>query len=181
MFFVNRSINFFILRYVNPDPHCYKYTTYFQLWPDWDKVHMFLYSFIPASIMFTFNILLIYTTLLSKNSKMKESEKVAKKKTKLTISLLVITFCFIVLTLPSTIAWGYLPDYLYSFEYGALVLSTLDDFSFSNHASVFITSFVSNYKFRLVFINYLKMLFFGNHKNPIKQTRKSPGRLMGTY
>ncbi len=107
-----------------------------------------LYSFIPATIMAIFNAMLIITTLMSaKTETSREFQKANAKKRKLTISLLAITFAFIVLTLPSTIAWGYMP-WVRLLPWGRLTLQILDYAAFLNYASVFINCLMCNYKFR---------------------------------
>jgi hypothetical protein len=80
------------------------------------------------------------------------SRTIAKKR-KLTISLLVITFAFIILTLPSTIARGFLSNWMYAtLPWANMTLDVLDYFSFLNHASVSFNCFLTNYKFRNVVI-----------------------------
>jgi hypothetical protein len=148
--------------YQNPDIVCYVYKTGFSF-STWDSVEMFLYSFIPATIMLTFNVLLIYTTLLpnradeSRRTSVAESSQTLAKKRKLTISLLVISFAFIILTLPSTIAWGFFADWMYAtLPWANLTLDFLDYFSFLNHVSVFLSCFFTNNKFRKVVISFGK-------------------------
>jgi hypothetical protein len=148
--------------YQNPDLFCNLYKNGFTLFPTWDQLNMFIYSFIPATVMITFNFLLIYTTLMvrkptSSNSRNQESDRALAKKRKLTISILVITFAFIFLTLPSMIAWGFLADWMYAtLPWGNLTLDILDYLSFSNHSSVFFSCFLTNYKFRGVIMGYFR-------------------------
>jgi hypothetical protein len=147
--------------YQNPNIVCYLYKNGYAVSPQWDFVEMFLYSFIPATIMLTFNILLIYTTLMpnkaavmSQHIRVKESSRTLAKKRKLTISLLAITFAYIVLTLPSTIGWSFLMDWMYAtLPWANLTLDIMDYFSFLNNASVFFTCFLTNKKFRNVITN----------------------------
>lgn len=138
-----------------------------KVWPQWNAIHLFLYNFIPGLIMIVFNFLLIYTTLMPSRSTANKNVRRPsatdlrdkKKKKKLTISLVVVTTAFVVLTFPSTICWGYLSDIFYTWPYGVMVLNILDYFSFANHASLFFFTFISNYKFRRVIYYYFKRIF----------------------
>ena len=77
---------------------CYKYSSSsFNLFPLWNKVNMFVYSFVPSAIMLIFNCLLIRNILIRKRLIKSSKDKTIQ----LTISLLVITFKFIILTLVS--------------------------------------------------------------------------------
>jgi hypothetical protein len=151
--------------YQNPNIVCYLYKDGFTVSPTWDTVEMFLYSFIPAAIMLTFNFLLIYTTLMPTNTGLAvsrqdsvRSNRALAKKRRLTISLIVITFSYIVLTLPSTIGWSFLMNWMYeTLPWANLTLNIMDYLSFLNHASVFFTCFLTNYKFREVILNYSKI------------------------
>jgi hypothetical protein len=145
-------------RYVfqDTDLNCYKYKTGFLLYPQWDAVHMFLYSFVPASIMVIFNSLLIITTLLpAKGDTSRKSQKAQAKKRKLTVSLVSISLAFVVLTLPATIGWGYM-SWLQDLPHGYFTLTMMDHFLFLNHASVFFTCLLSNYKFRKVILGFVR-------------------------
>lgn len=178
--------------YVNPKPICYRYRSGFRVYPTWDKVHMFFYSFIPGTIMAVFNILLIYTTLRPNKQAMSSADvKAAKKKRNLTVSLLVVTSAFIVLTFPSTIAYGYFSDYLYTVPYGRFLLELFDYFSFFNHVCMFFFTFITHQKFRNIVLFYAsRMLCFksetvarlktyvdGNHVIQSRSTLKTQSRI----
>jgi hypothetical protein len=155
--FVNQTVEQFI--YQNPSIICYRYKTGFRLYPTWDSIHMFIYSFIPASVMFTFNILLIVTTLWPvKDDSSAKSQKAYSKKRKLTVSLLVISFTFMFLTLPATIGWGYF-SWAKTLPWGMLSLHVLDYLAFLNHTSLFFNCFITNYKFRKAVKLYARRIF----------------------
>lgn len=133
------------------DNHCYLYETQFSLAPTWDGVHLFIYSIIPFIIMFIFNILLISKTLITNKSSMKKSKEALKsmrKKRKLTISILVITFGFIVMTMPVSFVFTFVRGPIEALKYGRIILDLLNFISFSFHASLFSTCFMSNIKLR---------------------------------
>lgn len=112
--------------------------------------------------MIIFNSLLVYTTLwpnrtkLNANRPLSDSEKRAiTKKRNLTISLLTVTSAFILLTFPSTIAWGYMSDVILANDYGLFALYMVDHISFLNHVSIFFFTYATNQKFRLAVRYYL--------------------------
>jgi hypothetical protein len=146
--------------YQNPNIVCYLYKNGFRLFPTWDSVHMFFYSFIPSTIMVIFNVMLIRTTLMpEKKDTNRESQKANAKKRKLTISLLAITFAFILMTLPATIAWGYM-SWVLALPWGRFTLNILGYFLFLNHASVFFNCLLCNYKFRSAVKMFVKKNVF---------------------
>jgi len=148
------------------DIHCYTYANGFPLFPVWDQVNMVLYNFLPAIIMFIFNILIIVKALsnseINMNKHNKKAMKRMQKKRRMSISLVVITFAFLIMNLPATIYYGYFKqNELVSFNLGGI----LDFFSFLNHSSVFFTSFLTNVKFRQSVYNVLKCFQTKKSKN----------------
>lgn len=164
---------------------CYIYKSGFRLFPVWDQVHLLLYNFIPGGIMLVFNILLIKTTLLPSRrvgSKPMNSSDVnaARKKKNLTVSLLVVTFAFIIQTYPATVGFGYMSDYLFTLDHGQLTLNILDYFAFSYHVSMFFFTFVSHRKFRQIVVHYLNALL---HIRPeaVSETRTETEANLPTF
>ena len=129
--------------------HCYMYKNGFLLSPTWDQVETFMYSIIPGAVMILFNLLVIAKTLESDASLRKHDKnaiKKMKKKRQMTFSLLVISFSFIIFTMPSSLFYGFV-----SLDNTSLfnkIGASLDFFGWFNHASVFITTFFTNMKFR---------------------------------
>ena len=133
---------------INPF-HCYIYKTGFLLSPTWDQVQTFMYSIIPGSVMIFFNILVIAKTLQFDPSLRKHDKneiKNMKKKRQMTFSLLVISFSFIILTLPSSLFYGFVS--LDNVSLYNKIGASLDFFGWFNHASVFITTLFTNLRFR---------------------------------
>lgn len=79
------------------------------------------------------------------NKRDKVAVKLLRKKRKMTISLVVITFAFLIMTLPSTIYFGYFDHVEESNNYMGTIL---DSIGFLNRTSVFFTSFLTNQNFR---------------------------------
>jgi hypothetical protein len=136
---------------------CYRYSEDFKIVPLWDSVNMIVYSFVPFSIMAVFNVLLIKNTLstsktIKKNKQDKSTLNALKKKRRLTISLIVITCAFVVMTMPSTIMFGFFIRIIY-YEIGKEILYLVDSIAFLNHSSIFFTCFLTNVKFRSIVLN----------------------------
>jgi len=130
---------------------CNTYHSGFKIYPIWDNVHLILYNLISFIIMIIFNSLLIKkikSSLNLKNSKLNNKKDSIKRNI---ISVLFITFLFLFLTVPSSIAFGCFNDRL-----PKIVLIVLDDISFLNNTSLFFTCFLTNLKFKKVIINLLK-------------------------
>ena len=140
--------------------NCNKYQTGFNLYPEWDRANMILYNLVPFFLMITFNSLLIHKALgSSKTSNHDEnSRKANHKKFKITFSLLLISFTFLVFTLPSGIYFGFIKNNLQN-QLGNFFGSILDFFGFLNHSILFFILYFSNYKFQQVVIFKFKKLF----------------------
>jgi hypothetical protein len=99
---------------------CYASPT-ISLSPLWDMVQAVVYTFIPFIIMAIFNSLLIL------NLRVKEIKKTSNmKKKRITISLAVITFAFIIMTAPGTIVYGFFADNLNASVLGKALLTVFD-------------------------------------------------------
>lgn len=119
----------------------------------WDQVNLVFYNIIPFLIMIGFNLMLIIN-LKRKLSIKSESLKSRSKKFNLTVSLIIISFLFLVMTAPGTIMFGYFYDGLFA-RLDKSIAYLVDDISFLNHASLFFISFVSIRKFRKIVIQII--------------------------
>ena len=141
---------------------CNVYSTGFQFHPIWDQLNIFLYSFVPSFIMLIFNLLIISKLKWDKNSQLNKNDKILRKnlqkKRNLTLSLLAISFLFLICTLPAEFFYGYLKDY-FTIENKHLIGSCLDFFSFLNHSTLFYTLLFSYLKFRQIVCLEFKRLF----------------------
>ena len=137
-----------LIDYQNPDNHCYEYSpnNYFPV--VWESIHLFIYCCVPFSIMIVFNSLLIMRMVRQKraNAKFKKSNTSGVNKT--TLSLLSISFTFIVMNLPSTIMFGFIKINYSTIEY--CVFKFFDFVEFSNRSLIFFNCFITNSKFRSV-------------------------------
>lgn len=162
----------------NKTENCFWYSENFKIFPTLDKINLIVYNIIPFSVMIIFNILLIITTLIDDKSSRYLSNKKAlksmKKKRRLTISILSISFSFIIMTTPSSMAYGFFSDDLIKIKNGLLILHLLDSIAFLFHCSLFFNCFITNTKFR----KYCQGFFRRNVKKQEfnSSTQKSLGK-----
>jgi hypothetical protein len=139
---------------------CYESSAY-QIVPMWDQVYMVFYNFVPFCIMTIFNTLLITKMLGLKKSQ--QHDKVTRKRNRMTISLITITFGFIFSTLPGTVSFGYFYAPLFAHAWGQAVLIITDSLLFLQHSSIFFVSLLTNYKFRNSVKSYCRAICHRNH------------------
>lgn len=138
--------NFTIIR---KKEKCYWYTSEFRFYPTIDHINLIIYNFVPFIIMIVFNFLLIRSLMNSKSkglSKGKNSNLLFRRR--LTISILTITFAFIIMTMPSSIAFGFFSEKIKKELRASSIFHLLDTFAFMFHSCLFINCFTSNAKFR---------------------------------
>lgn len=111
--------------------------------------------------MITFNLLLIVNLRKKFNKKKDYSSKSSKiasssssnKTLGLTISLITVSFLFMIMTTPGTILFAYFYGPLFS-KLDRAIVYLIDDISYLNHSMLFFISFVSNKKFRKTIIRF---------------------------
>jgi len=137
------------IMFQSDDIHCYVYYPDFEFEAFWDKLKMIIYSLIPSIIMIVFNTLIIFKTmslgkLLNRNDE--NSIMAYKKKRRLSICLILLTFLFTIMTLPNVIFYGFfyrrdpwLDKYIGGFT---------NNLAFFHHACLFLSLFFTNTYFR---------------------------------
>lgn len=146
-----------------PTVRCYAYSPEYSL-SYWERIHLFIYSFVPFLVMFVFNSMLVYRVIRVKRAKrevLPSSTHEKKKDTsssnrggnKLTFSLLVITISFIVMTFPGSVLYGYFELNTGTIRYSFIKFS--DFLGFVNRASLFFNCFMTNLKFRSIVLDRL--------------------------
>jgi hypothetical protein len=137
---------------------CYVVTS-IKLWPLWDVVQAVVYTFIPFFVMSIFNTLLVVNGLKTFQSKNSINQASAKRKIRLTISLTAITFAFIIMTSPGTIAYGFFVEELYITKSGRALLTALDSLMFLQQTLIFWISYLTNNKFSQIVNGKFRTLF----------------------
>lgn len=153
---INRTMSI-AFYYQNPDFHCYSFSPTFSIYPLWDMIHLYLYTFIPFAIMITFNGLLITKTLLpnKKFNRRSTGDETNRERRRLTKSLLVITLTFLFMTMPANIAFGYFGSFQMSAQ-TKFAFNFLDCISFMHQSTLLINCFITNSKFRLIILDYFR-------------------------
>lgn len=140
--------------------HCGFYETKFSLYRSWNVVKLCMYSIILALIMFVSNTLIILKTIqLGRylDQKNKQSIKLFQKKRHMTVSLLIITFLFLVMTLPGSI---YFAGFKQAYNDYNFIEACLNFLMFSHHGSLFLSLYFSNNYFRAAVHNLIKKINF---------------------
>jgi hypothetical protein len=124
--------------------------------PNWQRVHLLFYNAIPFTIMSVCNFLIIYNVKY-KNKIRLNSKKSFRKKRRITFTLVLVTFSFIVLTLPSCILHTFYKDYFKDKPYKRLVYIIVNNLLHTSHAINFFLYVFSAPNFRAAFLS----LFYG--------------------
>jgi hypothetical protein len=136
---------------------CYKSWTMSDIYPKWNIVNMTLYNLLPFAIMIIFNALLIrYGIFKNKGSKTTSNSGHARKK-ELTITLLLVTFLYILMVLPGGIYFGFYRSPF--FEIDQILILVFDALSFLNRSSLFFACLITNLKFRSIVLDKFEKRF----------------------
>lgn len=130
---------------------CFLYANGFEVYPVWDRVNIIVYNLVPFIIMSIFNGLLIRNIYHIQ----KTSKNIAKKKVRLTISIICLTFLFLTMTIPGTIFFAFIGPWCSS-KFCLGIGYLIDYFSFLYHSSLFIICYVTNNKFRKVTVIFIR-------------------------
>ena len=175
-------LNFHLLilagSYVPKDPeeartykfNCYR-TKYFHLKPNWNYSNFILNCTFPFAIMIIFNSLLIYKTVKIRQkvrlqSKFKQMADLNRRR--LTLSLIFISFTYLIFHLPPSIFFSFFPTLMYG-ENGQALAIYFNSQVFSLHSLLFFECYITNLKFRQVFNWYLKKILRKKIKVPKDQ------------
>lgn len=142
--------------------NCYEYPNDLKIHALIDKLNLVLYSLIPSFIMIVFNFLLIKNTFLVGNlsNYRKRNFLNSSKRSRLTISIFSISILFVLMTLPSTVVYGFLYEEFHATRFGTEVAHLTDYFMFLNHSTLFLICFLTNSKFRQAFYNRFSIFRF---------------------
>ena len=138
-----------------PSVKCLYYSPHF--YPKYlsNVINFFLHSLIPSIIMIIFTLLLVRILRsnkhLHKNSTFLQNDK---KRKKITINLITVSAAYTLMTLPSAIFFAFVYYKIPRFPWGRYLDDLVDFISFSNNASIFFSSFLTNSKFRECFLKF---------------------------
>ncbi|CAF1047721.1 unnamed protein product [Brachionus calyciflorus] len=136
---------------------CFWYSPNFKFITIWNRVNLIVRNFIPFTLMLVFNTLLITMTLMSNKKGFINKSTIRKRR--LTISILSITFAFILMTMPSSILHAFFYEKFAKKYYGVILIRSLDFVSFSFNSTLFLNCFITNRKFRNYIRNIISNMF----------------------
>lgn len=128
---------------------CYSSSLY-EIYPIWDRIHLFLYCFIPFSIMMICNLFMVKKILFYPSTLNHRKSVIIKRRT---ISFFIIahSLMFMICSLPSIVSYGYYFYRLKMTRLGEIVLVILDEIIFSFFAFNFLAHLVMNNIYRQEF------------------------------
>ena len=110
------------------------------------KVHSYLYSFIPFGLIFILNALLLFYIYKSTKTIQNFRSSILKKQISISVTILTITFLFIIATAPGAVISQFY-NVLVRSEHGLIVLFSGDNITFSYHAFTLIILSLTNKEF----------------------------------
>jgi hypothetical protein len=128
----------------------------YYIFPKWEKAHLVIYNLIPFAIMLTCNSMIIYNVKFARKVQSKNKAS-SKRKRRMTFMLILVTFSFMALTLPSVIVHTFFRDYLSTKPYRRLVNVFVNNLLHTSHAINFFLYVVSAPNFRTEFLRLLNV------------------------
>ena len=151
---VNDSNVTIFIRKIN----CYT-SSFYSFYPTWDRIHLFIYSFIPFTFMIFCNILMIKKLFNFKDrNHLIFPKKVLVKRKMISITILSSSFLFILCTMPHNLSFGFFFNNFNLLNYGRLWLTFTDVVSFSFFSLSFLIHVAINKVFRNAICSKIKML-----------------------
>ncbi|CAF3000992.1 unnamed protein product [Rotaria sp. Silwood2] len=132
----------------------------YYIFPQWERVHLVVYNLFPFIIMLSCNIYIIYITIRSarirtirqRNTIGKPLRSRASRHRQLSLMLIIVTFAFVLLTLPSCIYFVFfrhrMSSKTYSRSYRYMIQICLNSIQFTSHAINFFLYCFSATNFR---------------------------------
>jgi hypothetical protein len=117
------------------------------IFPKWERVHLLVYNAIPFTIMLVCNSLIIYNVKFA-NKIQSKNQNSMKKKRRMTFMLILVTFSFMCLTLPSVIVHTFFREHLKTKSYRRLVNLVVNNLLHTSHGINFFLYVFSAPNFR---------------------------------
>ncbi|CAF1019757.1 unnamed protein product [Adineta ricciae] len=126
------------------------------IYPQWERVHLVLYNLCPFAIMFICNTYIIFVTVRSSRAQndprsSKFQRKSAERYRQFTALLILVTFAFVILTLPACIYFVFFRNYfVYKTQrsYRFMIQVLLNSIQFTSHGINFFLYCFSAKSFR---------------------------------
>jgi hypothetical protein len=113
------------------------------------KIHTCLYSVLPFLALLSINSLILVTAVQSSNIIEPNSTAISTRKRQLGLTITILTFYFIIATIPSGLITGFFYEKLNpNPKQGNLIIFICDSLAFTYHSSKFIVLVLFNSKFK---------------------------------
>ncbi|CAF0738535.1 unnamed protein product [Adineta ricciae] len=133
------------------------------IYPQWERIHLVVYNLCPFSIMCLCNAYTIYATIRSARIRMPTTEQLSRHR-QLSVMLMIVTFVFVLLTLPSCIYYVFFRHRMltkrHSRLYRHMVQISLGSVQFTAHAINFFLYCFSTRNFRNELRDFLREICF---------------------
>lgn len=138
------------------------------------KISLYFGYIAPYILLILFNSIIIYTaTRYERKHKNSISSSIenrsAKRKTQMTRMIILITFLYIMTSLPNTIVTGYLYNTVVRLDVGQLIINLINGIHFSYPAFNFFILFFSN----KLFAEEVKFMFCRGNRNRVFSVSRS--------
>ena len=114
-----------------------------QMYFVWAQVQTYTYSIVPTTINLILNLILIKSIIFKKERSKRTSDEM---KIKLSISVICVNVCFLLFTLPHSIAIGYFLERIIAGP-NRLLMPALNVVAFTYHSCHFLTLMITNKEF----------------------------------
>lgn len=136
------------------------------IYPHWQRVHLAVYNLCPFAIMCVCNTYIIAVTVRSGRAQIESTSKQARRKSmerywQFTALLIIVTFAFVLLTLPACIYFVFFRNDLASKSqrnYRFMIQILVNSIQFTSHAINFFLYCFSADSFRLELYNMFRMI-----------------------
>ena len=144
------------------------------IYPQWERVHLVVYNLCPFAIMCICNTYIIVVTVRSSRAQIRATPPIVQRKTieryrQLTALLIIVTFAFVLLTLPACIYFVFFRHNLRSQAertYRYMIQISLNSVQFTSHAiNFFLYCFSAKSFLNELHDMFNECLFFCQHNN----------------
>lgn len=119
------------------------------------------------------NSFMIYKTVYKQKFALKHTSELSnRKKRQMTISVIILTMLFIIMTLPGAVVSGYFFQVLIKTPMGTIILYLLDNISFSYHGLGFLILYLSN---KQISMQVKSLIYRIRNKNLVMDTESFRG------
>jgi hypothetical protein len=114
---------------------------FYAIYPLWDEINLGLYNCVPFILMVTFNSGVIYHLIRLRQTSTVQNSRIQHRS--LSITLVVTTFLFLIMTIPGTIAYAF-----FGATAGQVLLHFFDSILYTYHISSFLLYMITFTEFR---------------------------------